>query len=113
MDFAAKLKKLIKDKGWNKAILAERIGTSKSSAGRWVDGKVRPYDPIVVQIARVLGVSLEYLLDDNISEQPKADTPEERALIGAFRGTGLTLGEAAEILTDAIRSEGTRKRPPD
>ena len=60
-------------KGWSQAELARRIGVSASAVGMYEQGRREPSLDIVVQLARVFGVTTDYLLT---GETPNSGQPE-------------------------------------
>ncbi len=64
MTFAQKLLALRKQKGLSQEQLAERLLVSRQAISRWENGEVWPDAPNLVQISRLFGVSVDYLLHD-------------------------------------------------
>ena len=61
-----KLEKLLKEKGrGSQARLAEYVGENKGFVNRWVKGKQTIPKSKLHQVAKFLGVSVDYLLDDS------------------------------------------------
>lgn len=60
-------------KSWSQAELARRIGVSASAIGMYEQGRREPSLDIVVQLARVFGVTTDYLL---AGETPYSGQPE-------------------------------------
>ena len=58
----ARIAALRKAAGWNQAELARRIQVSASAVGMYEQGRREPSADTLVQLARVLGVSVDYLL---------------------------------------------------
>ena len=58
------LKKLILRRRLIQADLAERVGVSESRLSRIVNGRVRPFDYEMLQLAKALGVQVEDLSQD-------------------------------------------------
>ena len=55
--------------GWNQAELARRLQISASAVGMYEQGRREPSAELLVSIARVLGVSVDYLLTGCPSQQ--------------------------------------------
>ncbi len=58
----ARIAALRKELGWNQAELANRLKISSSAVGMYEQGRREPSADTLVAMARVLGVSVDYLL---------------------------------------------------
>ncbi len=73
MDFPTKLSKLCWQKDWTQRDLAERLsGVSKSTVSNWITGKTDPRRKELVELARLFGVPVAYLVSDEL-EEPVGD----------------------------------------
>ena len=70
MELKLKLKKLMNAKGLNGQKLARLAQVSDSEISRILQGKSRPGLENALRLAQALGVSLDYLADDNIDNEP-------------------------------------------
>ena len=66
MGYAEKLQKLCVLRGLDQSALAERVGLSKSSMSRILSGTQEPKLRLAYDLARALGVTLDYLVDDTL-----------------------------------------------
>ena len=73
MTFAQKLLALRRQKGLSQEQLAEQLLVSRQAVSRWENGEVWPDAPNLVQISKLFGVSVDYLLNDAYASD--ADTP--------------------------------------
>lgn len=91
MEFAEKVNKLLAEKGLSQRALAGLLGdVNKDSVNRWCRGSQMPDVKTALRLARVLGVSLDYLVDDQMDEPPTLGlTSEELALVEAAREMGV------------------------
>ena len=64
MGYAEKLQRLCVLKGLDQAALADRVGISKSRVSRILSGAQEPKLGLAVALARELGVSLDYLVEE-------------------------------------------------
>lgn len=79
MTFDDKLNKLCQaHRLTNQREFAELVGTSKSTANRWLSGQSVPDMQEALKLARLFGVPLEYLADDDVSELPPEVSYEQR-----------------------------------
>ncbi len=68
----ARIAALRKAAGWNQAELASRLQISPSAVGMYEQGRREPSADTLVAMARVLGVSVDYLLTGTPREQETA-----------------------------------------
>ena len=88
MTFAEKLKEARKEAGLSQEQLAERITVSRSAIAKWETDKGMPDVNNLKIISQLLGVSVDYLLDDvekisfnEIKEAIDPDDYEKRLII--------------------------------
>ena len=82
MKFNEKLTILRKEKGMNMTEFANLLGTSKQVIARYERGENTPKITTVAHYAEVLGVSLQYLINEDCNDRTgnKTITPEEANL---------------------------------
>jgi transcriptional regulator with XRE-family HTH domain len=117
--FAENLRKTLEARGMQQTGLAEEMGVSAVSVGRWVRGKQTPNLPQIRRIANALGVSVESLLGQSLpsltqernafpTEYPKERT-EARQRLALFlmekRGS-FTYEEGAALHALILQNEG-------
>jgi transcriptional regulator with XRE-family HTH domain len=68
--FGEKLKKMMQRSRFSQSRLAREIGTYQSVVNRWINGKGEPSLQQLLKMARLLGTSMEYLVDESIEEEP-------------------------------------------
>jgi transcriptional regulator with XRE-family HTH domain len=66
MGYAEKMQKLCVLQGLDQSALAEQVGLSRSSISRILSGAQEPKLGLAFLLARALGVSLDYLADDDV-----------------------------------------------
>lgn len=69
MGYGEKVQKLCVKKGLDQSALAEAVGLSRSSISRILSGGQEPKLAVAWKLARLLGVPLDYLADEE-SEEP-------------------------------------------
>lgn len=86
MTFGEKIQALRKSHGWSQEQLAEQIGVSRQALSKWENGSAIPDTNNVVQLAKLFGVTTDYLLleDYGSSERTDFEVQDTDALI-AFR----------------------------
>ena len=103
MILADKITALRKKAGWSQEELAEQLGVTRQSVSKWEGAQSVPDMDKVVQMSRLFGVTTDFLLKDELSEEEPApegcDSPLRR----------VTMAEASEYL--ALRRAASP--PPD
>ena len=64
-----KLYKLRKEKGLTQSDLADKLGVSRQSVSNWEVGSVVPSTKRLKDLSHLYGVPLNYLLDEDSSEE--------------------------------------------
>lgn len=83
--FGEKLKALRKEKGWSQDELGRRAGVHGRHVGKYEIGRAMPNAETVVHLAKVLGVSIDYLLRDDLDEDAApAGTLRDHELLRKF-----------------------------
>ena len=86
MKFCQKLKLLREERNMNMTEFATLLGTSKQVISRYERGENTPKITTVAHYAKVLDVSLAYLMNDNVTDKTgatpddKTNTPEKQKL---------------------------------
>lgn len=77
MPFADKLRQLRKDRGWTQDKLAEKLDAHGRQIGKYELGLILPGAETLIKIAKVLNVSIDYLLlDDQVNPVNEINDPE-------------------------------------
>lgn len=86
-DFARILRQTLDERGISQKWLADAANTKEATISRYITGVNKsPNVSILVNIAKALDVSTDYLLGITDVPRVKSDTsPEERILLSAFR----------------------------
>ncbi|MDD6236354.1 MAG: helix-turn-helix transcriptional regulator [Clostridiales bacterium] len=81
MILADKIIRLRKKNGWSQEELAERLSVSRQSVSKWEGAQSTPDLDKILQLGKVFGVSIDYLLKDELEEEEYTaeDTAEEIA----------------------------------
>ena len=92
MILADKITALRKKAGWSQEELAEQLGVTRQSVSKWEGAQSVPDMDKVVQMSRLFGVTTDFLLKDELSEEEPApegcNSPLRR----------VTMAEASEYL---------------
>ena len=71
MILADKITALRKKAGWSQEELAEQLGVTRQSVSKWEGAQSVPDMDKVVQMSRLFGVTTDFLLKDELSEEDK------------------------------------------
>ena len=88
MILADKITALRKKAGWSQEELAEQLGVTRQSVSKWEGAQSVPDMDKVVQMSRLFGVTTDFLLKDELSEEEDC-TRENKAkspVVGAGSG---------------------------
>lgn len=69
MTFGEKLQRLRKEQNWTQEELAEKLMVSRQALSKWESGAAIPDTENVIQISRLFGVSIDYLLNDTYQKE--------------------------------------------
>lgn len=103
MILAEKIMTLRKKNGWSQEELAEQMKVSRQSVSKWESMQSVPDLDKVLLMAQVFGVSTDYLLKDDMTEEEYVSVPDE--VIGNARR--VSMEEASAFLT--VKKETSRK----
>lgn len=85
LPFSSLLKSLMDERGINQKWLAEAANTTEATISRYVNGIHQPNILLVVEIAKALNVSVDYLLGTTSIPSRNSDrTPELQLLIRSY-----------------------------
>jgi transcriptional regulator with XRE-family HTH domain len=102
MDLSEKLSRLIV----NQEATARAVGVKQPAISKYCSGKARPSLRVLIRLARSLGTSLDYLLDDSIKTPPPGMTDGEKRLLRYVRETGVDPDDAVIRIGRTLRKAG-------
>jgi transcriptional regulator with XRE-family HTH domain len=71
-----RIKALRKEKGWSQGELAEKVATDGRQISRYENGHITPSADVLVKLAQVFDVSVDYLLIEDAPRRPlKVEDP--------------------------------------
>ena len=73
MILAEKISEGRKKNGWSQEELAEKLSVSRQSVSKWESGQSVPDLNRILEMARIFGVTTDYLLKDEIEEAENVD----------------------------------------
>ncbi len=76
MTFAEKLFSLRKESELSQEELSEKLGVSRQAVSRWEMGTAEPSAQNLLELSKLFGVSVDYLLKDELGENER-ETPKE------------------------------------
>lgn len=77
MILADKIVSLRKKAGWSQEELAEKLGVTRQSVSKWEGAQSVPDMDKVVTMSRLFGVTTDYLLKDELEEEPPCAAAED------------------------------------
>lgn len=95
--FCENVRKLMKDTGINQKELSKKSGVSEASLSRYLSGSLKPRMDIVINIAKVFGVTPEELIDEKNNSQ-KQDLYEETVTVVTRNRNQLSEKEKNKII---------------
>lgn len=116
MGYSEKLQRLCAMRGLDQSELASRVGLSKSSISRIMSGAQEPKLRLAYDLARALGVTLDYLVDDSpelgTNEHLMMVSEDELMILKIARrlGPGVAIDRLLNVPANAIDAEA-RERP--
>ena len=115
MGYTDKLNRLCALRGLDQAALAGQFGLSKSSISRILSGAQEPKLRLAYDLARSLGVTLDYLVDDSMEVDPGEQlvkvSEDEMTILKIVRRIGTD--EAIDRLVNGPAPQPqTEPRPP-
>lgn len=85
INFSENLSRIMEARGINQKWLADAANTTEATISRYVNGVHKPNIDIVVDIAKALGVSVDYLLGlTSVSAYKEERNPELRLLTSCY-----------------------------
>lgn len=93
----ARIAALRQDKGWSQAHLAQLLQISSSAVGMYEQGRREPSGELLVAMARIFGVSTDFLLTGKASAMDQADL--EQLLDSRLRSMQQRLSRRTQALT--------------
>lgn len=84
MILAEKISEERKKNGWSQEELAEKLSVSRQSVSKWESGQSVPDLNRILEMARIFGVTTDYLLKDEIEEAENVDGLKVRKVLRSF-----------------------------
>jgi transcriptional regulator with XRE-family HTH domain len=104
MGFQQRVSEVLKAQHVSQATIARRINVHPSTLGRWISGESRPTVYQAWQLARELGVSLDYLLsEDSATVETYQLSREEEIIVRVWRATRPDPEAVIRVLIDLAR----------
>ncbi len=100
MTLGRKLQELRREKNWTQEELAEKTGVSRQALSRWESDAALPDTKNIIQLARLFGVSTDYLLLD--SGEQRTGTQPRRFSTTVLGAAMLALGAAGILLFEIL-----------
>ena len=86
MTLGEKIQALRKSRSWSQEQLAEQIGVTRQALSKWENGTAIPDTNNVIQLAKLFGVTTDYLLlEEGNGKEPAESAEQSNAELIAFR----------------------------
>ena len=79
MILADKIIKLRKKNGWSQEELADKMNVSRQAVSKWEGAQAIPDLEKILQLAELFGVTTDYLLKDDIEDEPSTELQRPKA----------------------------------
>lgn len=97
--FAKRIRDLRENNNWQQKDLASELNVLEATVSMWETGKRIPYSDMLVKIANLFDVSVDYLLgNEKVPSKKEQELKEKQALKKLLQKTGFMAGD--EDLTD-------------
>ena len=103
MIIAQRIVELREEKGWTQGELAKKVGVHFRSVGRWERGEALPGAEDVMKLAKVLGVTADYLLFENAPRDGRVDI-EDVELLKMFEEISIMDEETVNLAKQLLDS---------
>ena len=117
MGYAEKLQQLCALRGLDQSALAVKVGLSKSSMSRILSGVQEPKLRLAYDLAKALGVTLDYLVDDSPEVDPSAQlvmvTEAELTILKIVRRLSSNVSIDRLLAVPAPQSAAEPRRAPE
>ena len=115
MGYPEKLDVAIEKSGKSQSAIARETGIAQSTISAMTRGERRPYLDQAFKLAKALGVTVDYLIDD-AQESPTSSEGEtlsegEQRVLWLFRSLAISAEEAARRLAGHVTFEGVEPTP--
>jgi transcriptional regulator with XRE-family HTH domain len=110
MTFAEKIRKRMVELKMSQTELAEGLGTNQPQVSAWLNQGVMPSTTYAVKVAKLLGLSLDYLLDDTVDDPPDHLQEIEKVLLMVARDVGIST-VLREFASGRFQLSGNIPRP--
>lgn len=111
---AQRIRALIKDKGFTQAAIAEKTGITQAAISQIVNGERFPTMPVLMQLARALTVSMDYLIGKTETPNKASDVAatilNDEALLQFFRNFQALDPQMQEILKQQAKIMRNQKK---
>lgn len=105
--FAKNVKRLLDEKCMSQRELADTVGVTEVAMSRYLNDGRMPKGPILYNMAKVLGVSIEYLFEEHPEETAAGSGPQAEPKLKPcpFCGSVVHFNYNGELEPDGIRCE--------
>ena len=80
-----RIKEAREARGWTQEQLAAAMNTTQQTIQRWESGQTDPKSSVIVEISRVLGITVSFIMNIDESSEVKVLSDDEHDLIDCYR----------------------------
>lgn len=80
-----RIKEAREARGWTQEQLAAAMNTTQQTIQRWESGQTDPKSSVIVEISRVLGITVSFILNIDENGEAKVLSDDEHELIDCYR----------------------------
>lgn len=102
MSFSKKIKSLRQEKGWSQGQLAEELNIHREQISTYERGQVIPNTEILMQLAKVFQVSIDYLVFDEEEKSFLVADIKDKELLKQFKSLDKMNEKDRKLVKDLI-----------
>jgi len=80
-----RIKEAREARGWTQEQLAAAMNTTQQTIQRWESGQTDPKSSVIVEISRVLGITVSFIMNIEESDEVRLLSADEHELIDCYR----------------------------
>lgn len=80
-----RIKEAREARGWTQEQLAAAMNTTQQTIQRWESGQTDPKSSVIVEISRVLGITVSFIMNIDENDEAKMLSEDEHELVELYR----------------------------
>ena len=109
MKMVEKILRLIDERGWTQTAFESMAGLAKNRITKWIDGQGEPKASQAGRMARLLGVTTDYLVRDDLDDPAAIAglSEDDRMILRTIHAVGLDADEVIRLIHEGYRNRAT------